>query len=118
MQNYLLLLLASTFTTFFSYSRVAINTTGAAPNASAMLDITSTNRGLLIPRMTQAQRNAIFLPATGLLVYQTDAGWGFYYNSGTPAIPIWTNLPSVTTVWRTTGNSGINPATNYLGTIK
>ena len=46
----------------------------------AMLDLTATNRGLLIPRMTQAQRLAISLPAQGLLVYQTDGTTGFYVN--------------------------------------
>lgn len=53
-----------------------------APNASAMLDITSTTKGLLIPRMTLAQRNAITTPATGLMVYQTDNTAGFYYYNG------------------------------------
>lgn len=47
--------------------------TAAAPNASAILDVTSTTKGFLFPRMTFAQRNAIGTPAPGLLVYQTDA---------------------------------------------
>jgi hypothetical protein len=49
------------------------------PNTSAQLDISSTTKGLLPPRMTQAQRNAIVSPAPGLLVYQTDLTAGYYY---------------------------------------
>jgi hypothetical protein len=47
-----------------------------------MLDIQSTSKGLLVPRMLQAQRIGISNPATGLLVYQVDADSGFYYNGG------------------------------------
>lgn len=60
-----------------------------APDASAALDITSNNKGALMPRMTAAQRMAIANPAKGLLVYQTTAPEGFYYNNGTPAAPGW-----------------------------
>ncbi len=63
-------------------AQVAINTTGAGPNGSAMLDIVSTTGGILIPRMTQSQRNAISSPATGLLIYQTDNTTGIYYYNG------------------------------------
>lgn len=59
---------------------VGIGTT--APNASAALDIVATNKGLLIPRMTEAQRDAITNPATGLLIYQTNGTKGFYHFDG------------------------------------
>jgi len=62
---------------------VAINTSGNAPHASAMLDIASTTSGLLIPRMTETDKNNIYLPATGLMIYQTDAAAGFWYFDGT-----------------------------------
>ena len=68
---------------------VAINTDGTAADNSAILDVKATNKGLLLPRMTAAQRNAIITPATGLLVYQTDGTSGFYQNAGTPAAPNW-----------------------------
>ncbi len=68
---------------------VGINTTGAAADTSAVLDLSSTTKGFLPPRMTAAQRAAIVLPATGLLVYQTDGTTGLYYNTGTPAAPNW-----------------------------
>ena len=61
---------------------MAVNNTGAAANSSAMLDVSSTNQGMLAPRMTSAQRTAISSPATGLLVYQTDGTAGFYYFNG------------------------------------
>ncbi len=50
------------------------------PNTSAMLDISSNNKGLLTPRMTTAQRNAISTPAKGLLVYDTDLNALYHYN--------------------------------------
>lgn len=74
---------------YASAQNVAINTDGSTANSSAMLDIKSTTKGILIPRMTLVQKNAIVTPATGLLVYQTDGTAGFYYNSGTPASPVW-----------------------------
>ena len=61
---------------------VAINSTGTAPDASAMLDVSSTTKGLLIPRMTSAQRIDISSPATGLMVYQTDGTSGYYFYNG------------------------------------
>lgn len=83
----LLSLLSLSF--YVSAQNVAINTDGSTANSSSMLDIKSTTKGVLIPRMTAAQKTAIVTPATGLLVYQTDGTSGFYYNSGTPAIPSW-----------------------------
>jgi len=62
---------------------VGINATGNNPDNSAMLDVQSTDKGMLIPRMTEAQRDAIALPATGLMIFQTDATAGFYYYNGT-----------------------------------
>lgn len=63
-------------------AQVAINTTGDGPHGSAMLDITSSSKGVLVPRMTTALRTAIDSPAEGLLVYQTDAPSGFYFYNG------------------------------------
>ena len=61
---------------------VGINTTGADADASAMLDVSSTTKGFLPPRMTEAEKNAISSPATGLLVYQTNGTSGLYYYNG------------------------------------
>ena len=61
---------------------LSVNATGSAADTSAMLDVSSTSKGMLAPRMTTAQRNAIALPATGLMIYQTDGTAGFYYYTG------------------------------------
>ena len=72
---FLISLLGSTH--ILSAQNIAINSTGASPNASAMLDVQSTTKGMLIPRMTTAQRTAIASPATGLLVFDntTNSFW-------------------------------------------
>lgn len=77
---------------------VAINTDGTTANSSAILDVKSTDKGVLIPRMTLAQRNLIATPATGLLVYQTDGTSGFYFYNGSA----WTSLNG------TNGTNGTN----------
>jgi len=59
-----------------SASAVAIG--ASAPAASAVLEVSSTTKGFLFPRMTETQRDAIGSPATGLLVYQTDGDEGVY----------------------------------------
>jgi len=66
----------STFNVDDSQNAVGIGT--ATPDASAVLDVTSTTKGFLFPRMTEAQRLAIGTPATGLMVYQTNAREGVY----------------------------------------
>lgn len=97
-------------TLFFinGFSQVGIGTTN--PNASSMLDITSTTSGILIPRMTVAQRNLIASPAIGLLIYQNDSTPGFYYYNGTA----WTLFGS--SGWSLTGNAATTPGTNFIGT--
>ncbi|MBK6966720.1 MAG: hypothetical protein IPH20_23190 [Bacteroidales bacterium] len=86
-------------------AQVAVNTDGTAPDNSAMLDVKSTTRGLLAPRMTLVQRNAIVTPATGLIVFQTNGTPGYYYNSGTPAVPAWALVGSNAGQWLTNGTS-------------
>ena len=61
---------------------VGINDDGSTPHTSAMLDVNSTTKGILTPRMTQSQRLTIAIPATGLMVFQTDNTFGFYYYTG------------------------------------
>lgn len=93
-----------------SWAQVGINT--ATPHQSAALDITSTSKGVLIPRMTFTQKNAIVSPATGLLVYQTDAAAGFYYYNGSS----WVTFAGSGTGWSLNGNNGTNPTGNGIGT--
>ena len=80
-------------------AQTGIGTT--APNASAKLEISSIDKGLLIPRMTSTQRGNIASPANGLLIYQTDGVVGFYVNTGTAASPAWTRINMD---WVRTGN--------------
>ena len=58
------------------------------PNASSLLELSSTSKGLLVPRMTEAQKNAISSPAQGLLIYQTDGTIGFYNHDGSNWSPL------------------------------
>ncbi len=104
MKKIFLIVLLISFSAKLIAQGVAINTTGVNPDNSAMLDVSSTSSGLLIPRITMAQRNAISSPATSLLIYQTDNTPGYYYNAGTPAAPNWIRLA-------TTGLDGSGAAT-------
>ena len=74
-----------TFAHINAQEGVAINNASANPDASAMLDVTSTVKGILIPRMTLAQRNLISSPSNSLLIYQTNSAPGFYYYESTAA---------------------------------
>ena len=93
------------------HSQIAINLNGNPPNSSAMLDVSSTSKGILIPRMTTAQRIAIPSPAEGLLVYDTDTHSYWFCKSG-----IWSESLGSTSGWLLGGNTGIDSATNFLGT--
>lgn len=65
----------------------------ATPNVSALLDINSTTKGFLPPRMTASQRIAITSPSEGLLVYQTNASVGLYFYKKN----VWTKVSEATT---------------------
>jgi hypothetical protein len=88
-------------------AQVGIGT--ATPHASAQLDISASNKGLLIPRMAQASRPAS--PATGLMIFQTDNTPGYYYYDGST----WKMLGAATNTWNLDGNSGTTPA-HFIGT--
>lgn len=96
--------------------RVGIN--NPSPDASAMLDIVATDRGVLIPRLTTLQRLAIAAPANGLIVYDTDLSVLFFYD--TPALA-WRPMTSpvaasLSTAWGINGNAGVVDGTDYIGT--
>ncbi len=67
---------------------VGINDDSSTPDASAMLDVTSTTDGVLIPRMTDEEKDLISNPANGLMIYQTDGNPGFYFYNGTRWVSI------------------------------
>ena len=108
MKKYLLLIIlfiSSLVSINFGYAQgVAVNTDGSTADPSAVLDVKSTGEGVLVPRMTLANRTLITSPATGLLIYQTDNTPGFYYNAGTPGTPNWTLLGAT----GATGPAGAN----------
>ncbi len=79
-QQILIAVFAALFCTY-SFSQVAINTDGSEPDGAAMLDIKSTEKGILIPRMTSAERNAIGISTSGLLVYDLDTESFWYFNN-------------------------------------
>jgi hypothetical protein len=101
---------------------VAINNNGAAPNSSAMLEVTASDKGILIPRVTltgTTDDSTIQEPALSLLVYNTatteDVTPGFYYWSGTK----WQRLATIGSpgdAWGVKGNSGLDPVANFIGT--
>lgn len=89
-------------------AQVGIGT--STPHNSAQLEVTSIDKGLLIPRMTASQRTAIVSPATGLLIYQTDNPAGFYFHNGTA----WVQL-GINNGWSLTGNAATTTS-NFIGT--
>ncbi len=89
---------------------VAINATGAVPVASAMLDITSINSGILIPRMSTAQKLAIAAPATGLKVYDTTTNTFWWFNG-----IVWVEQLGTVNGWALAGNTLVG--TEILGSV-
>ena len=83
------------------------------PAATALLDLTSNNKGLLIPRMDSTHRVAIASPAKGLLVYDTTSTLNrFFYFDGT----VWRDLLNNNSGWNIKGNANTDTAVNYVGT--
>lgn len=121
--TFLLILACSTNLSFGQ--NVGINATGTAPNTSAMLDVESTTRGLLIPRvsLTAINNNAPIgaSVATSLLVYNTNTAGtgatavspGYYYWDGSK----WVALVGPNGKdWALEGNAGTTASTNFIGT--
>ncbi|MBI4646315.1 MAG: hypothetical protein HY738_06880 [Bacteroidia bacterium] len=100
------------FSFFVTAQNVAItDDDGYTANSSAMLDVKSLTKGMLVPRLTTIQRNTISNPATGLLVFDNDELSFFFYN-GTE----WINLSSGGDVWTKTGsNVHLVDSTNKVG---
>src|ERR1700752_4878074 len=110
---------------------VGINNTGTAPDNSAQLDLNTgntfgsgTSKGLIVPNVSlQSTTDAVTIPspATSLLVYNTNTAMtggamGFYYNSGTPASPLWvwaTYGQQFRTVWSTAQVTNLSNGSPY-----
>src|SRR6266487_3806089 len=95
---------------------VAINNNNAAPSSSAMLDVQSTTKGVLIPRMTTAQRTAIASPAKGLMVYDTDLNAFSFYDGSTWKQLTGAGNSGAASAWSLTGNNGTDTTINFIGT--
>ena len=114
---FLLPLFVFIYTTLLS--QVAINDNGSSPNPNAMLDISfsGTNyKGILIPRMTTAQRTGSFdnsfgAAEEGLTVYDTDTKSYWFYDGSE-----WVEIRKQGQDWSITGNSGTTAGTNFIGT--
>ena len=111
--TFLMLLQIRTFA-----QNIGINDDGSTPDNSAMLHVKSANKGLLIPQIALTGVNdatSITTPATSLLVYNITDGSGltagYYYNSGTPASPVWKALT-------TTGGLTNFTESNYMYSSK
>ncbi|WP_299107445.1 hypothetical protein [uncultured Winogradskyella sp.] len=89
------LLVFSLLVTGLSYAQVGIGT--ESPDASSLLDLSSTSQGLLAPRMTTLERTAIASPAESLMVFDTDEAAFFYYNTASTS---WIELANNTSVKR------------------
>lgn len=109
---------------------LAVNTDGSTANSSAMLDIKSSTKGLLIPRVTKAQKYAIAAPANGLLIYQSGPdSIGFYYYQNSQWNWMTDNNKSDSSYWGLHGNNNTTPPSSannapinyatdtYLGTF-
>ena len=102
-------------------AQVGIGTT--APDASSLLDVTATDKGVLLPRVSLVDvtngTTPVNTPTTSLLVYNTNAavtggsGAGYYYWNGTEWVRL-TTKPS--SDWTLTGNNGTNATVNFIGT--
>lgn len=100
-----------------SSQSLSINTDGSTAHASAMLDVKSLTKGLLIPRMSRTERDAIAAPATGLIIFQNAPdSIGFYYYNGSSWSWLLSNSNTDSLAWKTGGNGGTVPGTNFIGT--
>ncbi len=87
---------------------IAVNNDGSSADASAMMDIKSSTKGFLLPRMDLAARGLIANPATGLIIYQTDNTPGFYYYNGTT----WTQMAGNS--WNHSLTQNLVAGSNYI----
>ncbi|MEO0583162.1 MAG: tail fiber domain-containing protein [Bacteroidota bacterium] len=115
MKHYLVLLISllSLSGLFAQSEGVSINATGNDPAPSSILDIQSSSKGILIPRLTATERDAITSPATGLMVFVTTDARFYYYNGAA-----WQAMAGSAGGydWSLTGNTGTDPNMNFIGT--
>lgn len=82
-----------------------------SPHPSALLEIYSDSKGILVPSMRSGARNLISSPATGLLVFDKDTK-SFWFWTGI----VWQNISPLNSSWALPGNSGTSASTHFIGT--
>ncbi|HLP50519.1 MAG TPA: hypothetical protein VK154_06510, partial [Chitinophagales bacterium] len=106
-RSLLLILLAFVYISALAQNNVGIGI--ATPDASAVLELSSTQKGFLVPRVTSVQRTAIASPANALLVFDTDSGCFFYYSTQ------WISLCQLSGPQGNTGATGPNGINGNTG---
>ncbi|MEM9850132.1 MAG: hypothetical protein AAF847_19735, partial [Bacteroidota bacterium] len=104
--TFFILILIAIGTPLIATAQVAINEDSSNPDASAMLDISSTDKGLLIPRMDSTARKNITNPASGLMVYDSTTNSFWYFEE-----TAWTEIGGTANLAFTSEN-GITAASN------
>ncbi len=100
----------------FSQGVVISNNAGDTPDGSAILEVKSTDKGLLIPRMSTAQRISIATPTAGLLVFDTDKGSFYLYGKDRSGANSWLDLSTDAGLWtRTASNVFLSNSTDNVG---
>lgn len=96
------------YSSVFSQNVIISDDSNATANSSAILDLESSDKGLLIPRMTSTQRMGISNPAAGLLVYDTDEGSFYLFGIGAEGNTRWVNLSKSAELWSQTGSNTVH----------
>ena len=106
LRRLVLIWIVSGFVCSNASAQIGIN--NEEPDPSSVLDLSATDKGLLIPRMTTAQRTAIISPANSLLVYDITVNLYFYFNNGDwYPLTTWMPASSVNDIQYSSGNVGI-----------
>ena len=105
----ILIIILSTTCLALAQQGVGVNTT--TPDPSAVLDVQSNSKGMLIPRLTTAQRNLIASPATGLLIFDTNTG-SFWFKSASNWIEL---VDTLNNTWKKNGTNTYTPNTQNVG---
>ena len=112
MRKHFLIIISCFFTTAVFSQGIGLGT--PVPHSSALLDVTSPSKGILIPRMNSAAIAFISNPAKGLMVYDSTKNQ-LMVNMGTPTAPDWQTVMA-RTGWNLNGNAGIDPVNQFIGT--
>ena len=109
----LIVLTFSSSNGLFAQVQGKFGNTQSALDVNAALEVESTSKGVLLPRLTTAQQNAMSAPTNGMLIYNTDSACFVLRRAG-----VWRSLCAANggEAWSTLGNTGTNANTHFLGT--